>query len=139
MRSIITLVMVTAGSLLAVTGPAGGQEVNSDVSMPPPREIVTTMPVASGLFVGPASAEIQVFQGALAEAVVGDLNEAEAREAVGDFMASLLIRAGIIAAEPAPASLAAAGEHPKDGSRPAWTGPTPMALSVSRTGRSSGP
>ena len=37
MRTIIALVTVTAGSLLGVSGPVRGQEVNSDVSIPTPQ------------------------------------------------------------------------------------------------------
>ena len=136
MRTIIALVTVTAGSLLAITGSARGQEVNSDVNIPLPREIVTTIPAVSGLFTGSANSEAQAFQGAVVEAEVGELNESEAREATGDFMTSLLVRAGIVAADPQPARAAASSDDSEDGSRPAWTGRTPMALSVSRTGRS---
>ena len=136
MRTKMTWVMVTAGSLLTATGPVGGQEVNSDVSIPVPREIATTIPAASGLFTGPGSSEVQGFEGALADATVGTSNEAEARAELGDFMASLLIKAGVIAVQPGPARLSASDEKSKDGSWPAWTGRTPMELSVSRTGRS---
>ena len=136
MRTIIALVTVTAGSLLALTGPASGQEVNSDVNIPLPREIVTTIPAVSGLFTGSANSEAQAFQGAVVEAEVGEFNESEAREAIGDFMTSLLVRAGIVAADPQPAPVATSSDNSEDGSRPAWTGRTPMALSVSRIGRS---
>ncbi len=136
MRTIITLVMVTAGSLLAVTGPATGQEVNSDVSIPLPREIVTTIPAVSGLFIGPDRSQDQIFQGALDDAEVGVLDEAEARETLGDFMTSLMVRAGIIETVSEADRVAESGENSEDGSWPAWTGRTPLTLSVSRTGRS---
>ena len=136
MRTIIALITVTAGSLLAVTGPAHGQEVNSDVKIPLPREIVTTIPAVSGLFTASANSEAQAFQAAVVEAEVGELNESEAREVIGDFMTSLLLRAGIVTPDLQPARAAASGDNSEDGSRPAWTGRTPMVLSVSRTARS---
>ena len=40
----ITLFLVTAGSLLAFNGPVRGQEVMSDVKIPPPRGLVTGAP-----------------------------------------------------------------------------------------------
>ena len=136
MRTIIVLVTVAAGSFLGVSGPVRGQEVNSDVSIPLPREIVTTIPAVSGLFTGSATSEAQIFQGTVSGAEVGELNESEAREAIGDFMTSLLVRAGIIAADLESARVASSGQNSEDGSRPAWTGRTPMALSLSRIGRS---
>jgi hypothetical protein len=45
----ITLFLVTAGSLLAFNGPVRGQEVNSDVNIPPPRELVSGAPAINGL------------------------------------------------------------------------------------------
>ena len=136
MRTIITLFMVTSGSLFGVTAPVGGQEVNSDVKIPLPREIVTTIPAVSGLFIGPDRSQDPAFQGALDEAEVGALDESEAREAIGDFMTSLMVKAGIIVTESGSAGRAASGQDHEDASRPAWSGHTPLALSVSRTGRS---
>ncbi len=133
------LFMVTAGSLLVFTNPLRGQEVASDVKIPPPREIVAGAPAVSGLFSGPASlpaAPGQAFQGVVAQAALGTLSELETREQLGDFMASLLVRAGIIAFDRQPARRADSGAGSEDGSRPAWTGRTPMTLSVSRTERS---
>ena len=72
----------------------------------------------------------------MAEAVEGGMDEAEMRGELGHFMTSLLVRAGIIAFESPPAGLADSGESAEDGSRPAWTGPAPMALSVSQRARS---
>ncbi len=43
-----TLFMVAAGSLLAFTGPVRGQEVNSDVKIPPPRELASGAPAING-------------------------------------------------------------------------------------------
>ena len=134
-----TLVMVAAGTLLAFTAPARGQEVNSDVNIPLPRELVSGAPAINGLFVGPDSlfrAPDQIFRGSLAEASVGILNELATREEVGEFMTSLMVRAGIIAFDRLPVRLAGSESDSKDGSRPAWTGPTPVALSVSRGRRS---
>ena len=146
----ITLFMVTAGCL-AFTGPVSGQEVNSDVKIPPPRELASGAPALNGLLVGTEllfRSWDQLFQGSSAQAAVGIFpqaavgvsNEGQTREEFGDFMTSLLVRAGLITFDRPPASLgaplAASGETSKDGSRPAWTGRTPMTLSVSRTGRS---
>jgi hypothetical protein len=116
-----TRFMVTAGALLAFTGPVRGQEVNSDVKIPPPRELVS------------GSLELN---GSLAQAAVGVLNEGATREELGGFMTSLLVKAGIIAFDRPPAPLATAAGNSERGSWPAWTGRTPMTLSVSRTGRS---
>ena len=95
-----TLFMVTAWSLLALTGPVRGQEVNSDVKIPPPRGLVTGAPAISGIFVGPDSrftSDGQIFRGSAAQAAAGTLSEGETRDELGDFMTSLLVRAGIIA------------------------------------------
>ncbi len=134
----ITLVMVTAGVLLAITGPVKGQEVNSDVKIPPPRELVSGAPAINGLFLGTGSlfgSPDQLFQGSLAQAAAGLSNERQTREEIGDFMTSLLVKAGLITFDRPPAPLGVSGENFQDGSRPAWTGRTPMTLSVSRTGR----
>ena len=134
----IMLFMVTAGSLLVLTGPASGQEVNSDVNIPTPRELVTSVGAINGLWQGTRSvfSSHQQFQDSLAQAAVGTLDERETRAELGDFMASLLVRAGIISFARPPARSADSGENSGVGSRPAWTGPTPMELSVSRTERS---
>jgi hypothetical protein len=133
---IIALIMITGGGLLASTRPAGGQEVDSDVNIPMPREIVTTIPAVSGLFATPVITQELAIQGVLVEAEVGTLNEAAARVELGDFMTSLLIKAGLITVEPQPIRVATFGEQSEEGARPAWTGRTPMALSMSRTRRS---
>ena len=141
-----TMFMVMAWSLLAATGPLRGQEVNSDVKIPAPREIVAGAPAVSGLVTGPASlfaVPSQVFQGVVAQTALGALSEADARDQLGNFMSSLLVRAGVITFDGAPAgalvptatqaSSEKLDEKPDDGSRPAWSGPTPMALSASLT------
>ena len=135
----ITLFMVIAGSLLAFTGPAIGQEVNSDVKIPPPRELASGAPAINGLLAGTEilfRSSDQLFQGSSAQAPARILNEGQTREEFGDFMTSLLVKAGIIAFDRPPAPLAASGGNSEDGSRPAWTGRTPMTLSLSRTSRS---
>ena len=135
----ITLFLVTAGSLLALNGPVRGQEVMSDVKIPPPRGFVTGAPAINGRFVGTESlfeSSDQLFLGSLAQAGVAILDEGETKAEFGDFMTSLLVRAGIIVFAPPPTPLAASAENSEDGSWPAWTGRTPMTLSVSRTGRS---
>ncbi len=139
MSTRVTLFMVTAGSLLALTGPVRGQEVNSDAQIPPPRELVAGARAINGIFVGPDflfTSDGQLFLGSVAQAAAGTLSEAETRDELGDFMTSLLVKAGIIAFDRLPARRADSGESSKDGSRPAWTGRARMTLSVSRTGRS---
>lgn len=139
MAKTLTLFIVTAGSLLAFTGPVRGQEVNSDVNIPPPRELVSGATAVNGLLGGTEllfRSSDRIFQGSSVQGGVGILNEEETRAELGDFMTSLLVRAGIISFGRPAAPLAASGKNPGNGSRPAWTGRTPMALSVSRTGRS---
>ena len=135
----ITLFVVTAGSLLAFTGPLRGQEVNSDVKIPPPRELANGAPAINAILLGTEllfRSSDQLFQGSLAQAAVGNLNEGQTRAEFGNFTTSLLVKAGIITFDRPPARLAASAKNSEDGSRPAWTGRTPMTLSVSRTGRS---
>lgn len=130
--------VVTTWSLLASTGPVRGQEVNSDVKIPPPREIVAGAPALSGLFSGSASLFAvpgPVFQGVVAQAALGTLSEGETRDELGDFMSSLLVKAGIIAFDGSSTARQASGEQSDEGSRPAWSGPTPMALPASLTRR----
>ena len=134
----ITLFMVAAGSLLAFTGPVRGQEVNSDVKIPPPRELASGAPAINGLLAGTEilfRSSDQLFQGSSAQASVRILNEGQTREEFGDFMTSLLVKAGIIAFDRPPAPLAASNGSSEDGSWPAWTGRTPTTLSVSRAAR----
>ena len=134
----ITLFLVAAGSVLAFSGPVRGQEVNSDVNIPPPRELVSGAPAINGLFGGTElllRSSDQLFRGPSAPAAVGVLDEGETRAEFGDFMTSLLVKAGIISFDRSPAPRGASRENSEDGSRPAWTGRTPMTISVSRTGR----
>ena len=96
-------------------------------------------PPISGLFVGTGAlfaSEGQLFGDAVAEAALGRLSERETRNELGNFMTSLLVRAGIVAFDPPGAALGSSGGKAEDGSWSAWTGPTPMVLSVSRTIRS---
>ena len=133
-----TLFLVLAWTLVALAGPVSGQEVNSDVKIPPPRELVAAAPAISGMFIGagtPFTSEGQLFGDAVAQAALGRSSEGETRDELGNFMTSLLVRAGIITFDRSRAALASLGNKSEVGSRPAWTGPTPMALSVSRTGR----
>ena len=135
----ITLFIVATGALLAFHGAASGQEVNSDVNVPPPRALVSGAPAVNGLVGGTESvfrSSDQVFVGRVAQAVEGGMDEADTRGEIGHFMTSLLVRAGIIAFDSPPAGLADSGKKSEDGSRPAWTGPTPMALSVGQRARS---
>ena len=132
-----TLFLVMAWTLVALAEPMSGQEVNSDVKIPPPRELVAAAPAISGMFIGtgtPFTSEGQLFGEPVAQAALGRSSEGETRDELGNFMTSLLVRAGIITFDRS-AALASSGNKSEVGSRPAWTGPTPMALSVSRTGR----
>ncbi len=132
-----TLFLVMAWTLVALTGAVSGQEVNSDVKIPPPRELVAAAPAISGMFIGAGTlfaSDGQRFNDAVAQAATGRLSERETRDELGNFMTSLLVRAGIMAFDRPRAALASSGEKSEDGSRPAWTGPTPMALSVSGRG-----
>jgi hypothetical protein len=136
MRSIIALTLVTVGALVTGTGSALGQEVNSDVSIPIPREVVAAMPEVSGLLAEPVRFPGQDIQDLLGDTDFDEIDEATARAQVGDFMASLLIKAGVITVEPQPIGVSSSHNASNDGSRPAWTGRTPISLSFSRTGRS---
>ena len=134
-----TLFLVMAWSLVALAGPVSGQEVNSDVKIPPPRELGAASAAISGLGIGTEAlftSQGQLFGDVVTEAAMGRSSEGETRDALGNFMTSLLVRAGIMAFDRPPAALASFGQKLEDGSRPAWTGPTPMALSVSRRARS---
>ena len=127
-----TLFLVMAWTLVALAGPVNGQEVNSDVKIPPPRELGAAASGIRGLGIGTVAlftSEGQLSGGAVAQAALGRLSEGETRDQLGNFMTSLLVRAGIMAFD-RPAALASSWEKSEDGSRPAWTGPTPMALSV---------
>ena len=133
-----TMFMVTVWSVFVLTGNVSGQEVNSDVKIPPPREIVAGAPAVSGLFSGSSSLFAvpgQAFQGVVDAVALGTLSEGETRDELGDFMSSLLVRAGIITFDGSATTRQASGREPADGSRPAWRGSTPMALSVSLTRR----
>ena len=133
-----TLFLIMAWTLVALTGAVSGQEVNSDVKIPPPRELVAAAPAISGMFIGAGTlfaSDGQRFNDAVAQAATGRLSERETRNELGNFMTSLLVRAGLMAFDRPQAALASSGEKSDDGAWPAWTGPTPMALSVSRTGR----
>ena len=135
----ITLFVVTAGSLLAFTGPLRGQEVNSDVKIPLPRELANGATAINAILLGTEllfRSSDPPFQGSLAQAAVGNLHEGQTRAEFGNFTTSLLVKAGIITFDRPPARLAASAENSEEGSRPAWTGRTPMTLSASRTGRS---
>lgn len=144
MLKTIALIMITLGGLTAVRGAASAQEVNSDVKIPTPSEVVTPVRAVAGLLSTPGVAEGPerlVSSGAAADGVVGTLvvgtlNEAVARAELGDFMTSLLIKAGVIRVETPSIRVARPGDGSQEGSRPAWTGRTPMALSLSRTERS---
>ena len=125
--------MIATGLILAFTGAGRGQEVNSDVNIPFPRELVSGAPGVNGLFAGTTSLfnfSVPLFQGSLPQAAVGTLNEEQTREDLGEFMTSLLVKAGIIAFDRPANGLAASTGNAEHGSRPAWVGRTPLTLSV---------
>lgn len=138
-------VWATSLCLLVLAGHGNAQEVASDIKIPPPREMVTNTPAIGGIATGPTSAfgtagAGQVFQGVASQAALGLLSESETRNSLGPFMTSPLIREGVVSfAAPTGASTGAsttALEKREDGSRPAWSGPTPIVISVSRARRS---
>lgn len=138
MGKTITRFVLITGFLVVFTGPAKGQEVNSDVKIPLPRELVSGAPAINGLLVGTELfflSSDELLQGSLARAATGVLNERQTREEFGDFMTSLLVKGGIISFDRSSAPLATSEKHPENGSRPAWTGRTPITFSVSRTRR----
>ena len=118
--------MIATGLILAFTGAGRGQEVNSDVNMPFPRELVSGAPAINGLF----SSSLRLFQGFSAQAGVATLNEEQTREEIGDFMTSLLVKAGIIAFDRPATGVATSGGSSENRSRPAWIGRTPLMLPV---------
>ncbi len=91
-----------AGALV-LPGRAAGQEVAGDVMIPPPREMVTSTVAASGLGGGDATVDVSTMdahraaiQGVLTQVRAGTMGESEAREQLGDFVVSLLIRSGVL-------------------------------------------
>jgi len=125
--------MIATGLILAFTGVGRGQEVNSDVNMPFPRELVSGAPAINGLFGGTTvlfSSSLRLFQGSSAQAGVATLNEEQTREELGDFMTSLLVKAGIIAFDRPATAVAPSGGSSQNSSRPAWVGRTPLMLPV---------
>ena len=101
--------LLAVGGALVVTpgGVAGqGQEVGGvagDVMIPPPRELATSTPAASGLGPGGATAGLMTMAAyrAAVENVVAQvrarvMTEREARTQLGDFTVSLLVRAGVV-------------------------------------------
>ena len=128
-------VAVTSWSLLIVVGELNAQEVNSDVKIPPPREVVINAPTVGGLFAGqggPASITGQALQATATQASSGTLTEDQAREQIGDFMVSLLMKAGVVSFRTAATQAAASESESPAGARPAWVGAVPLAPSVAR-------
>jgi hypothetical protein len=129
----------TAVLLLGLAAGATGQEVNSDIKIPPPTVTMSAAVVVSGFFVGPDSmfggtGSGLEFQGAVSEAMRGLSSEDETRSRLGDFVTSLLIREGVITFDESPPARDATLHRPAGGSMPAWSGLAPTTLSASRTG-----
>ena len=115
--------MLTAAAFVLLAASVSGQEVNSDVNIPTPRELAVGTRTISGIFVGPdlLVAGSQVFGGPSTQPPIGILVEGAVREELGDFMTSLLVRAGLIAFDVAPAAVADSGRK------------TSISLSAERT------
>ena len=133
-----TTVWATTLCLLVLAGHATAQEVASDVKIPPPREMVISASAIGGIATGPTSTFgvaglAQVFQGAASQAALGLLSEDETRSSLCQFMTSLLVREGVVTF--ATPTTTASPEARENGARPAWVGPTPMVISVSRARR----
>ena len=127
-------VSVISWSLLIAVGDLNAQEVNSDVKIPPPREVVINAPTVGGLFAnqsGPATVTGQALQATATQAGSGTLTEDQAREQIGDFMVSLLMKAGSVSFGNLASEQAAGSERASTaGVRPVWVGSVPLAPSV---------
>ncbi|GMR14023.1 MAG: hypothetical protein BMS9Abin29_2251 [Gemmatimonadota bacterium] len=114
------------GTLLLLDArPTQGQETGSDVHMPPPRIVVSS--VALGLQTAGAAPTAQAFAARVQQTVAqtrGDpRGESRARTQLGDFRASILIKAGVLsfggsARAPRTAEAAVRGKRPAWATRP---------------------
>lgn len=133
---------IVGSALLVSSGGLHGQEVYSDVKIPPPREVVTSVPAATGFGGGQATAGVataQAFQAAVlttvADVQAGSIGEVQARSQLGNFTASLLVKAGLLSFGSAIAAADHAAGEVADGGRPAWTGRLTVGVSADRARR----
>ena len=106
---VCALILVVGGGLLAGAGAVAGQEVAGDVMIPPPRELATSTRAASGLGPGDGTVGVEsmaAYRSALEDVVAqvrsGSMSEAQAREQLGDFTVSLLVKAEVVRRRLAP-------------------------------------
>ena len=97
------LLLVIGGAVLVAPGGMAGQEVAGDVMIPPPRELATSTPAASGLGTGSGTAGLETMaayrtavENVVAQVRSGTVSESQAREQLGDVIVSLLIKAGVV-------------------------------------------
>ncbi len=132
-RSTNAVVWVIFASVLIVAGELSAQEVNSDVKIPPPREVVISAPGVTGLLGGQNGTGIvlsQAFQATVVQSNSGTMTEVQARGQMGDFMVSLLMKAGVITFGSVGAPRAVSDPGAPTGARPAWLGSAPLTPSV---------
>ena len=126
------VVSMISCSLLIITGELNAQEVNSDVKIPPPREVVISAPRV-GVFGGQGGTDLaigQAFQATLTPTNAGTMTQGQARGQIGDFMVSLLMKAGMVSFDNVAARTAGSQSGSPDGARPAWLGSVPLGPSV---------
>ena len=126
------VVSMISCSLVIIAGGLNAQEVNSDVKVPPPREVVISAPRV-GLFGGQGGTDVatgQAFQATLTPTSAGTMTRGEARGQVGDFMVSLLMKAGLVSFDNVAARTAGSQSGSPEGVRPAWLGSVPLGPSV---------
>ena len=102
------LLLVIGGAVVLAPGSAAGQGqevggVAGDVMIPPPRELATSTPVASGLGMGRGTSGLETLaayraavENVVAQVRSGTMRESEAREQVGEVIVSLLMKAGVV-------------------------------------------
>ena len=132
-RNTNAVVSMIFASVLTVAGELSAQEVNSDVKIPPPREVVISSPGVTGLLGGQNGTDVvlgQALQAAVAQSNAGTMTEIRARGQMGDFMVSLLMKAGVITFGSVGAPRAASDPGAPAGARPAWRGSAPLTPSV---------
>lgn len=132
-RKTNAVILMIFASALIVVGELSAQEVNSDVKIPPPREVVISAPGVTGLLGGQNGTGLvsgQAFQAAVAQSNAGTITEIQARGQMGDFMISLLMKAGVITFSSVGAPRANSDTDAPAGARPAWLGSAPLTPSV---------
>ena len=113
------VVSMISCSLLIITSELNAQEVNSDVKIPPPREVVISAPRV-GVFGGQGGTDLaigQAFQATLTPTNAGTMTQGQARGQIGDFMVSLLMKAGMVSFDNVAARTAGSQSGSPDGAR----------------------